>query len=296
MNMSGKHQDLQKELARVERDVRILESILDVTNEEKNSVERVSLDFPDQSLQFDIDVEREANLSSVCVTCSDKGRELESVQWCLNHGKTNFNIPKYSPVAGHERKGNTNEFSNKEINSSCEKIKHYMDEHPDKTVTFDKSGQGYGKMVAFVPKGYSRRTLSEWKTGFTTQMEHMSRYKKTEDNEPLAAKDVFRMISKDCPVAFDEVARERGYRTKLDRMSAVQTAGLAKAAGITEKTLTNVVGRHLSVHFDSYVLSTQKDLRSLSKDAPDENVWTYKYQPDEKAKVEDVVVRQCNVL
>ena len=300
INMSSKQSDLIDEIARLEKNSALLDSILQTSVQGLVPVTHVELEFPEQSLELAIDVRREGASSSVCVQCNDDGRELKSVQWQLNHGMTKFDLNEYVPPVDEIVSSNkSGEITNEEINNSCRVIEKYMNENPTKTVTFDPHGQGYGKMVAFIPKRASEKLVKLWdvsQSGTFKQIQHMSRYKTNHANEPIAAEEVCKRMSINYPVAFDSVARANGYRKKIERMSAEQTAGLAQAAGISEKTLTNVVGRHLSVHLDGPVLATQKEIKGLSREMPDQDVRRYKFQKDEKSEVETVVVRKCDVV
>ena len=127
--------------------------------------------------------------------------------------------------------------------------------------------------LTFIPVMTNKVTFAEWAEtsgglhDIITQLSSKQTFDET--SEPVCAHHMCVYLAKTFPSSFRVAAKENGFSPTPPRMTAIQTAAIAKDVGIPEKPLFDVLGRHLSVwNSGNHVLCPRRAFADMTEDAP----------------------------
>ena len=174
------------------------------------------------------------------------------------------------------------------------------------TLKFGGNRCGEHYLVCFIPKREVNDGYREWASsmhGLQQLIAHLSNGKRNEiSEEPTAARTICDLCSLWYPKSFQSSAAETaGLVKEIKRMTAVESVAVAKSLNVSNKTLVDKLGRHLSVHFNGIdIIAPKSEIEVLhtNRPKPDINVMEFKKDDLQKKseRVHSAMYDVCDIL
>ena len=154
-------------------------------------------------------------------------------------------------------------------------------------------------LLTFIPRIGNSRSFKSWASrldGLVGILNHLASGLHRTTREFKSALMIFAFLAENFPRSFELTAKTFGYQPPIQRLTAIETASLAKHVGLTDKQLFDKLGRHLTVlNCGHHILCSQAEFYSLTNDdTPSPRV--FKGMLLKENKKEEYTVCKMNVL